>query len=56
MNTEDTITEREPEEPRAKKCEVCEYPLLPYNPGDTSTWRTDNFCSARCKRINRKPK
>jgi hypothetical protein len=36
-------------EPRADKCEVCGYPLRSYNPMDTSTWRQDNFCSARCK-------
>lgn len=36
--------------PRATACETCGYPLRPYNPVDTSTWRTDNFCSARCKR------
>ncbi len=36
-------------EPRAAACENCGYPLRPYNKTDTSTWRTDNFCSARCK-------
>jgi len=41
----------EPKEPRAEKCETCGYPLTgQFNPNDTSTWRTDNFCSARCKR------
>ena len=38
---------------RASVCETCGYPLRPYNPGNTSTWRSDNFCSARCKRAAR---
>lgn len=37
-------------EQRAAACETCGHPLKRYSPHDTSTWREDNFCSARCKR------
>ena len=40
-------------EPRATNCETCGKPLGPYNSNNTSTWRTDNFCSARCKKTNK---
>jgi endogenous inhibitor of DNA gyrase (YacG/DUF329 family) len=52
-NPVDWIDHPEPE-PRATNCEACGHPLGPYNPNDTSTWRTDNFCSARCKKANKK--
>lgn len=54
MTEEDTV-ELAVKEPRASACEVCGYPLKTiFNPNDTSTWRVDNFCSARCKRRSKK--
>lgn len=41
-------------ESRAPNCKACGHPLGPYNPNDTSTWRTDDFCSARCKKANKR--
>ncbi len=39
-----------PPVPRAATCKTCGHALLPYSPHDTSTWREDDYCSARCKR------
>lgn len=52
MNIEDPddYLDKEMKEPRASTCDGCGRPLKRYDPNDTSIWREDNFCSARCKR------
>jgi hypothetical protein len=35
---------------RAKACLTCGALLAEFNPNNTATWRTDDFCSARCRR------
>lgn len=48
---EEEEEEDENKKSRALKCETCNYPLRQrFDPNDTSTWREDNYCSARCKR------
>jgi hypothetical protein len=50
---EDESTQPGPK--RAAACVACGQPLKPYSPNDTSTWRIDDFCSARCKRRGNPP-
>lgn len=51
------LEEQEPQQlepkPRALACKTCGYPLRTFDSNDTSTWRQDDFCSARCKARSR---